>query len=584
MKSKKSTNKNGAITKKITLNSERKDMTITDTLALCSINRCSSNDPVLCEAPLTIDPEFDELVNTMNIDRTTDEPMGRLKIDTAKVEERKSLRLELLKKELQHTQVVAPFIVWKQGKNRIIVDGRHNEHKAALQLGLPIHTIEFEFKSMDEARVFVAMHCLNKPHLNAPQRMLLVRKLEEDIRKIAKQHQGKRSDLALNKKRQKFHTTKIMSVLANVGEHTLRKFYAILNDGEEYLPEGKTQEFTERILAGTLSVHSVHNRLIEAKKKRAQKGKFSKDNPEVFTASKSNEDEERADEIVYKNPSTEDGFHNRIICGDRVEVMKQLPDDFCNLICLSPEFNVERVIYDVHIPVVPHYTYLQKLNALWVECARVLRDGGRLVINLPALVSVFEQNDHRAFNTPLFMDVMQEIEKLDVGLNLREALVWHKRSPIRKHHLSFPSPKNPCYRADHEYILIFSKKNWEMTPENEGAPHDLTADIYKDDCSSVISVAPQSKGVGDHPAVYPESLVEKIIRMHSFVGDTVVDCSNGSGTTTAVAARLGRRWFGCDISPKYCKAAESRTQKAYKQFLKSIKDVDEAKDDKNKAA
>jgi site-specific DNA-methyltransferase (adenine-specific) len=264
--------------------------------------------------------------------------------------------------------------------------------------------------------------------------------------------------------------------------------------------------------------------------------------------------------------------------------MKQLPDAFCNLVFLSPEYNVERIIYDIHIPVLSHYDYLQKLNALWVEVARVLRDGGRLAINLPALVSVFEQNDHRAFNTPLFMDVMQEIEKLDVGLNLREALVWHKLSPIRQHHLSFPSPKNPCYRADHEYILIFSKKNWEMTPENEGAPHDLTADIYKEDCSSVISIAPQSKGVGDHPAVYPESLVEKIIRMHSFVGDTCVDPALGSGTTTAVAARMGRRWFGCDISPKYCIVAENRTAKAYKQFLKSIKDVDEAKNDKKKAA
>ena len=123
-----------------------------------------------------------------------------------------------------------------------------------------------------------------------------------------------------------------------------------------------------------------------------------------------------------------------------------------------------------------------------------------------------------------------------------------------------------------------------MTPENEGAPHDLTADIYKNDCSSVISIAPQSKGVGNHPAVYPETLVEKLIRMHSFVGDTVCDCSNGSGTTTAVAARLGRRWFGCDISPNYCQVAENRTGKAYKQFLKSIKDVDEANNDKKKAA
>lgn len=566
-------------------NSERKNKNIEDTLALCSISKITPNTPVPCESPLTIDPEFDALVNTMNIDRNCDEPMGEFKIDSAKVEERRSFRLSMLKNELQHTQTVPPFIVWKQRDNRIIVDGRHNEYRAACQLNLPISTIEFEFKSMDEARVFVAMHCLNQPHLNAPQRMLLVRRLEKDIRKIAKRHQGKRHDISGNKNTQKFHTTKVMAALCNVGEQTLRKFFAVIDDGEEYLQKGKTQEFTERILAGTLSVHNAHNRLVEAKKKKNDKSKFSNTNPELFPDSKSTEDEEqKTDEAVYQNPSLTDGFHNKIICGERVFVMKKLPDSFCNLICLSPEFNVERVTYNVPIPVLPYYSYLQKLNALWVECARVLRDGGRLVINLPALVSVFEQNDHRAFNTPLFMDVMQEIEKLDVGLNLREALVWHKRSPIRKHHLSFPSPKNPCYRADHEYLLIFSKGCWEMTPENEDAPHDLTLDIYKDDCSSVISLAPQSKGVGDHPAVYPESLIEKIVRMNSFCGDTCVDPSNGSGTTTAVAARMGRRWFGCDISPKYCQVAENRTQKAYRQFLKSIKDVDEEKNDKRKAA
>ena len=123
-----------------------------------------------------------------------------------------------------------------------------------------------------------------------------------------------------------------------------------------------------------------------------------------------------------------------------------------------------------------------------------------------------------------------------------------------------------------------------MTPENEGAPHDLTEDIYRDDSSSVISLAPQSKGVGNHPSVYPEQLVEKIIRMHSFVGDTCCDCSNGSGTSTAVAARMGRRWFGCDISPKYCNVAQNRTEKAYQLFLKNLKEVDESKNEKSKAA
>ncbi len=205
-------------------------------------------------------------------------------------------------------------------------------------MNLPISTIDFDFSSMDEARVFVAMHCLNKQHLNAPQRMLLVRGLEEDIKKIAKQHQGKRHDINGKKKHQKFHTTKIMASLANVGEHTLRKFYAVIDDGEEYLQEGKTEEFTERILAGTMSVHNAHNRLMEAKKKKKEKGDFSNTNPDIFPDPEPNDDEEQEiDEVVYENPSLKNDSHNKIICGDRVEVMKQLPDTWCNLTCLSPE-------------------------------------------------------------------------------------------------------------------------------------------------------------------------------------------------------------------------------------------------------
>ena len=287
------------------------------------------------------------------------------------------------------------------------------------------------------------------------------------------------------------------------------------------------------------------------------------------------EDEKEEDAVIYENPSIENNRHNKILCGDRIDVARQLPDNWANLICMSPEYNVDRVKYDVPIPILPHYEYLEKLNDLWIECARVLRKGGRLVINLPALVSVFEENNHKPFNTPLFMDVIHEIEKLDIGLNLREVLVWQKLNPIRKHHLSSPSPKNPCYRADHEYLLVFSKNNWEMTPENEGAPSDLTAEMYKEFCSSICSVPPQSKGVGNHPAVYPETLVERIIHTHSFVGDTVIDFCNGSGTTTAVAARLGRRWFGCDISPHYSKVANNRTQKAHKQFLNTLEESEE---------
>ena len=536
-------------------------------------SKVSSADPVLCTEPLTILPEFDSICNPVNIDRNADGPMGELGIDPVKAEERKVLRKQLLKEHIETTQTVAPFIVWRRGKDHVIVDARHEEYRIACEIELPISIIEFKFSHQDEAFAFMAMHQLNRPNLNAPQRMLLVRRLEEIVKKLAKDNQGKRNDIASEKSNKKVHTKKILAALANVGENSLRRFYKVIDEGAKYLGEDKAKELVERILAETLSINNANNRLTEAIKKKNAKDGFANNNPELFPKADGSNDDGKDEEIVtYENPSLENCCHNKIVCGDRVSVAKHLPDAWANLICMSPEYNVNRIKYDVPIPVLPFYEYLEKLNTLWIECARVLRDGGRLVINLPALVSVFKENNHKPFNTPLFMDVINEIEKLDIGLNLRDILIWHKAYPTRRHHMSSPSFKNPCYSAEHEYLLIFSKKDWEMAPENEGAPSDLTEEIYKDFSSSVCSIAPQSKGVGNHPAVFPEALVERIIHMHSAVGDTVCDFSNGSGTSTAVAARLGRRWFGCDISPHYCKVANNRTQKAHKQFLKALED------------
>lgn len=537
-------------------------------------NKVCSAEPVLCKEPLTILSEFDIFCNPVNLDRSADSPMGDFVIDPVKAEARKVLRRKLLKEHLQKTQTVAPFIIWRNEDKQIIIDARHEEYTVSCELELPIYTIEYECNGKDEAFAFMAMHQLNKPNLNSAQRMLLVRELEETVKKVAKSNQGKRNDLTDDKSNKKFHTKKILAALANVGENTLRRFYKILDQGAEYFGEDKAKKLVDQIIAETISVNNAHNRLDEAIKAKKNKDNFAGDNPEIFPNENNNDDDEEneIDAVIFKNPSVEEDWHNKIVCGDRVAVARNLPDAWANLICMSPEYNVEGIGYDVPIPVLPYYSYLEKLNDLWLECARVLRDGGRLVINLPALVSVFEENNHKPFNTPLFMDVVREIEKLDIGLNLREILVWQKLNPIRKHHLSSPSPKNPCYRADHEYLLVFSKNNWEMTPEKENAPSDLTAEMYKDYSSSICSIAPQSKGVGSHPAVYPETLVERIIQMHSFVGDTVIDFSNGSGTTTAVAARSGRRWFGCDISDHYCTVANNRVKKAYKQFLKSIDD------------
>ncbi len=61
-----------------------------------------------------------------------------------------------------------------------------------------------------------------------------------------------------------------------------------------------------------------------------------------------------------------------------------------------------------------------------------------------------------------------------------------------------------------------------------------------------------------HPAMFPEELVMRVIKLFSYVGDVVLDPFNGAGTTTAVAKKLGRRFLGIDISPEYCEIARQR--------------------------
>lgn len=64
-----------------------------------------------------------------------------------------------------------------------------------------------------------------------------------------------------------------------------------------------------------------------------------------------------------------------------------------------------------------------------------------------------------------------------------------------------------------------------------------------------------------HPAMFPEKLVERVLKLFSFKNDIILDPFNGVGTTTVVAKKLMRKYVGIDISKEYCKIAEKRTEK-----------------------
>jgi len=77
----------------------------------------------------------------------------------------------------------------------------------------------------------------------------------------------------------------------------------------------------------------------------------------------------------------------------------------------------------------------------------------------------------------------------------------------------------------------------------------------------------------NHPAPYPEELAERLIRMFSFVGDTVLDPFMGTGTTTVAATKWGRNSIGVEIDPHYLKLAEQRIHQATNTLFSEAKIV-----------
>jgi len=70
----------------------------------------------------------------------------------------------------------------------------------------------------------------------------------------------------------------------------------------------------------------------------------------------------------------------------------------------------------------------------------------------------------------------------------------------------------------------------------------------------------------NHPAMFPEELVIRLLKLFSYQGDIVLDPFNGVGTTTLVAYKLGRKYIGIDISEDYCKTAEERLKQEQSQM------------------
>jgi DNA modification methylase len=240
-------------------------------------------------------------------------------------------------------------------------------------------------------------------------------------------------------------------------------------------------------------------------------------------------------------------YENKIICGDSFGVLKNLPDNCIDLVFTSPPYNFG---LDYEANKDDHYweNYFDKLFGIFDECIRVLKYGGRIAVNIQPLFSDYIPSHHVVSN--FFMSKK---------LIWKSEILWEKNNYNCKYTAwgSWKSPSNPYLKYTWEFIEIFAKGTLKKEGSRDNA--DITADEFKKWVVSKWSIAPERHMKEyNHPAMFPEELANRILKLFSFQGDIILDPFNGVGTTTFVARSTGRRFLGIDISKDYCDKAELR--------------------------
>jgi DNA modification methylase len=117
---------------------------------------------------------------------------------------------------------------------------------------------------------------------------------------------------------------------------------------------------------------------------------------------------------------------------------------------------------------------------------------------------------------------------------------------------------------------VFSKDTLKHIGDRDNI--DITKEEFIEYVNGHWSFAPETRMKKfNHPAMFPEELVKRCLKLFSYKNDVVLDPFNGAGTTTLVAHELERQYIGIDISEEYCKIAEERIKKSkpLRDFLTS---------------
>jgi DNA modification methylase len=243
---------------------------------------------------------------------------------------------------------------------------------------------------------------------------------------------------------------------------------------------------------------------------------------------------------------------SKIIIGDSRK-MEEVKKDSVDLIVTSPpywhikDYGVEGQIgYGQSL-----HEYLKNLYLVWGDCYRILKPGTRLCINIgdQFLRSIIYGRYKIA---PLHSEFIVQCEK--VGFDYMGSIIWQKKTTMNTTGGaavmgSYPYPPNGIVELDYEFILIFKKPGKRNFSKEAKEKSKLSKEEWKEYFLGhwYFNGARQE----GHEAMFPEELPKRLIKMFTFVGDTVLDPFLGSGTTAKTAINLDRNVIGYEINEEF---------------------------------
>ena len=244
-------------------------------------------------------------------------------------------------------------------------------------------------------------------------------------------------------------------------------------------------------------------------------------------------------------------YLNKIICGDAEKILKKFPPNSIDIIITSPPYNFgHSYANDPKEDTRKWNEYFEKLARIWKECKRILKPGGRICVNIQPLFSDYIPTHHIISN-----------QLSSLGLLWKAEILWEKSNYNAKYTAwgSWCSPSMPYLKYTWEFIEVFAKESHKKPGKNQNI--DIQPEEFKKWVYAKWNIAPETRMKEfDHPAMFPEEIPYRLLKLFSYKGDIVLDPFNGAGTTTLVALKLARKFIGIDISEKYCQTAIKRIQ------------------------